>query len=342
MSDTPDKDDGAGSENSARQASDQAAEPGKPKRRVRRAVVVSLVSLLGVAIAAAVGIYAYVNHAVSSVPRVPVRNLAASGPGQTFLITGSPWQPGGTPVKGVKPIHSKLVMLLHINANGRTGGVVGISGDTMVNVPGLGFKPLWYAYEAGGPSLLVQAVSRLTGVPINHFAEIDLNHLTSLVDAVGGVTVTLPAASSDGGHLFTAGVNHLTGITATYYAFDHSLTDQGELLRQENVLRAILDKIAADHLLTSPITAIRVLNAITGALTVDSNMTNSEIESLARKLGGLGSGAATFVIAPTQTVHGALVPNTAVTDQLWTALKKNSIANFARAFPATVAPQVVS
>src|SRR5579859_4709885 len=215
MSDTPDKDDGADSENSARQANDQAAEPGKPKRRVRRAVVVSLVSLLGVAIAAAVGIYAYVNHAVSSVPRVPVRNLAASGPGQTFLITGSPWQPGGTPVKGVKPIHSKLVMLLHINANGRTGGVVGISGDTMVNAPGLGFKPLWYAYEVGGPSLLVQAVSRVTGVPINHFAEIDLNHLTSLVDAVGGVTVTLPAASSDGGHLFTAGVNHLTGITAT-------------------------------------------------------------------------------------------------------------------------------
>ena len=34
---------------------------------------------------------------------------------------------------------------------------------------------------------------------------------------------------------------------------------------------------------------VSVLNALTSALTVDSNMTNSEVESLARQLGGLGS-----------------------------------------------------
>jgi len=344
MTDTPVKDDGAGSEPSAGRASDQAAEPGKPKRRTRRVVLVSLGSVLAVAIAAAIGIYAYVNHAVSSIPRVHVGHLATGGgqgSGETFLITGSKWQPTGTAIQGVPPIASKLIMLLHLNANGRTGGVVAIPGDAMVPVPGFGTKPLWYAAKVGGPSLLVLTVSQLTGLPINHYAAVDLNHVTSLVDAIGGVNVTLSASSIDSGHLFTAGVNQLTGITASYYAFDQALSDNAEMLRQENLLRAILVKIGNDHLLIRPFTAIRVLNAITGTMTVDSNLTNSEVESLARKLGDLGGNAATFVTAPTLTVNGKLVLNTAVANQLWKAIRQNSIAKFASSFTATVTPEAV-
>jgi polyisoprenyl-teichoic acid--peptidoglycan teichoic acid transferase len=343
MTDTPDKDNGAGSAPSARRASGQAGEPGKPKRRVRRGVLVSVASLLVVAIAAAVGIYAYVNHAVSSIPRVHVGNLSgsASGSAQTFLITGSPWEPTGTEVQGVPANYSKLIMLLHINANGRTGAVVGIPSDAMVSVPGVGIKPLWYAFKAGGPSLLVLTVRQLTGVPINHYAEIDLNHMTSLIDAIGGVDITLSSASRSFGHTFSAGVNHLTGLTAVYYSRDPSLTDQARMLRQEDLLRAILIKIADDHLLTNPITAIRVLNAITSTLTVDSNMSNSQVESLARKLGTLGGNAATFVTAPTQTVNGQLVLNAPIASQLWTATEKNTIAKFATTFPATVTPEIV-
>jgi LCP family protein required for cell wall assembly len=341
MTDTPDKDDGASSRPSAARASDQAVEAGKPKRRGRRFVLVSLGSILAVAIAAGFGIYAYVNHAVSSIPRVHVGHLSGAGSGETFLIAGSPWEPGGTPVPGVAANYTKLFMLLHINANGRTGAVVGIPGDAMVDVPGMGTKPLWDAFKVGGPSLLVLTVHQLTGVPINHYAEIDLNHMTSLVDAVGGVTVTLPASSKAYGHTFSAGVNNLTGITAVYYARDPLLSDQARMLREENLLRAILIKIAGDHLLTNPVTAIRVLNAITSTLTVDSNMSNSSIESLARKLGTLGANAATFVTVPTQTVNGQLVLNAPVASQLWTTIKKNSIATFATTFPAAVTPAVV-
>jgi LCP family protein required for cell wall assembly len=341
MTDTPVKDGGTNSEPSASRASDQAAEPGKPRRRVRRVVLVSLGSVLAVAIAAAVGIYAYVNHTVSSVPRVHVGGLVGTGSGETFLIAGAPNEPNGTPVQGVRPQWTKLFMLLHINPDGRAGGVVSIPGDTMVQVPGVGAEPLWIAFKTGGPSLLVSTVTHLTGIPVNHYAELNLSHLTKLIDAVGGVNVTIPVASTSYGHLFSSGVNHLTGITATYYDLDPSISDQVRVLRQENLLRAIMIKIADDHLLTNPVTTIRLLNAITGALTVDSNMTNSDIESLARKLRSLGTSAATFVVTPTKTVDGELVPNTVVADQLWTAIKKNSIAKFATAFPAAVTPLVV-
>jgi len=333
MSDKPDK----------AEEGDSEQDQGGRKHRVRRILLISLGSFLALAVVAGVGIYAYVNHVASSIPRIHVSGLAGSGSAeQTFLITGAPWEPTGKPIPGIPPQFTKLFLLLHINPGGRSGGVVAIPGDVMVHVPGVGAEPLWIAFKTGGPSLLVSTVTQLTGIPINHYAEINLTHLTQLIDTVGGVDVTIPVASASYGHLFSAGVNHLTGITATYYDLDPSISDETRTLRQENLLRAILVKIANDHLLTNPVTTIRLLNAITGTLTVDSNMTNSDIESLARKLGSLGSlGAATFVVVPTRTVHGELLLNTVLADQLWTATEKNSIANFATAFPSTLTPQVV-
>lgn len=194
------------------------------------------------------------------------------------------------------------------------------------------------------PTLLALTVHQFTGVPINYYAEIDLNHMRSLVDAIGGVNVTLSASGKSYGHTFSVGVNHLTGITAIYYARDPSLTDEARMLREENLLRAILLKIASDHLLTNPVTAIGVLNAITGTLTVDSNLTNSEVLLPARKLGGLGGNAATFVTAPTQTVNGKLVLNPAVTRP---ALNSDGeefdreICQCLPCHPATLTPEVL-
>jgi hypothetical protein len=86
---------------------------------------------------------------------------------------------------------------------------------------------------------------------------------------------------------------------------------------------------------------VRVLNSITSALTVDSNMTNSEIGSLARNFGHLGGSAGTFVVTPTHTVNGNLVLNAPLAGQLWTAIKQDSIAAFAQQHPATVIPTSV-
>jgi LCP family protein required for cell wall assembly len=318
--------------------------PDRRKRPPWRVALIALGALLGLVLAVAAGGYAYVNHLASSIPRVKVAHLVAatSSSGQTFLVTAIPFGPTG--INGQKtslPNYSKLVMLLHINASGRAGGAVVIPGDTSVNVPGHGTRPLWYALEAGGPSLLVETVTDLTGVPLNHYAQIDFNHVAGLVDAIGGVTVTIPDTTTSFGQTFHAGINHLTGITAVYYARDPSLADEGRTLRQEVLVRDVLAKIGNEHLITNPVTMVRVLNAITSALTVDSNLTNSEVMSLARHLGGLGSSAATFVTAATRTVHGKLVVNLAIDNQLWTAIKQDEIAGFAAKHPSTVTPQAV-
>jgi len=314
------------------------------RRRPWRIALISLGSLLGLVLVVAAGGYLYVNHLVSSIPRVKVAYLAAvtANSGQTFLVTANPLGPTGANGQSTSlPNYSKLFMLLHINANGKAGGAVTIPGDTVVNVPGFGAHPLWYALQKGGPSLAVETIARLTGDPINHYARVDFTHVATLVDAVGGVDVTIPKTSTSFGQTFQAGVNHLTGVTAVYYARDPSLSDEDRTLRQEVLVRNVLAKIGDDHLLTNPVTMVHVLKVITSALTVDSNMTNSEVTSLARQLGGLGSSAATFVTAATRTVHGQLVVNPAIDNQLWTAIKHNNIEGFAAMHSSLVTPPVV-
>ena len=315
--------------------------PHRRKRRPWRVALVVLGSFLGLVLAVAAGGYAYVNHLVSSIPRVNVAYLApvTPGSGQTFLFTASaygPTEPSGlTP----SPNYSELFMLIHINANGKAGGAVTIPGDTIVNVPGHGSHPLYYALKTGGPSLAVHTITTVTGVPINHYARIDFNHVAGLVNAIGGVQVTIPKATTAFGQTFHAGVNQLTGVTAVYYARDPSLSQSARTLRQEVLVRDTLAKIGNEHLLTNPLTMVSVLNALTSALTVDSNMTNSEVTSLAKQLGGLGGSAATFVTAATQKVNGKLVLNPAIDNQLWTAIEHDGIAGFAAKYPSTVTPQ---
>ena len=216
--------------------------PNRRKRRPWRIALIAIGSLLGLAIAVAAGGYAYVNHLASSIPRIKVADLVApTSSEQTILVTANPFGPTGLNGQSTSvPAYSKLFMLLHINANGKAGGAVTIPGDTIVNVPGHGAQPLWEADKEGGPSLVVKTITAATGVPINHYARIDFNHVSNLMDAVGGITVTIPKTTTAFGQTFQQGANFLTGVTAVYYARDPALNDEDRTLRQEVIVRKTL------------------------------------------------------------------------------------------------------
>jgi LCP family protein required for cell wall assembly len=349
MSDMLDTNDEARSGHSAGPAGDPPAEnpradPSrhKRKRRLTRRVLIMLGSLLSVVVLAAVGIFAYLIHTESSIPRLHVSGLVPLPglDGATFLITTFQRGPAEASTTEKAEVYAaNLVMLLHTDANGKGGGAITIPGDVRVNVPGHGTEPLWNAYVQGGPSLLVQTLTQFTKIPINHYARIDFAHISALVDAVGGVDVTVPTATTGSGYSFAKGVNHLTGVTAIYYARDPSLSNQDRLERQENLVRTLMTTIAGDHLFTRPLTTVHVLSAITSMLAVDSNFTNSDIDSLVKQFGSLSADAATFVTAPTQTVGKNQVLIPALDNQLWSAVKHDSIAAFSRKYPSTVTPQ---
>ena len=159
--------------------------------------------------------------------------------------------------------------------------------QAVVQIPGHGRGKLQDALTYGGPSLLVQTVEDLTHVQINHYARIDFNHVANVVNVMNGVDVTLPDAATSFGYSFHVGVNHLGGVAALDYARQTSLTEEGRVLRQQSLIRAVIHKLYVEHLLTNPVTMYRVLHALIGMLTVDSNFTNAELQHLALEIRGL-------------------------------------------------------
>jgi len=71
---------------------------------------------------------------------------------------------------------------------------------------------------------------------------------------------------------------------------------------------------------------------------VESDFTNSDIDSLVKQFGSLSADAATFVIAPTLTVGKNQMLTPALDNQLWAAVKHDSIAAYAAANPSAVTP----
>src|ERR1700722_3868972 len=331
---------------------DPQVEPTRHKRKRRRSrLLLTLGSLLGVVILVVAGIFVYVNFVESSIPRVHVKHLVALPGllGATFLINTAVQAPARmTPAQASEFGASNLIMLLHTNADGNGGGSVSIPGSVRLPVPGHGTEPLWEAFAQGGPSLLVQTLTQATGISINHYARVDFAHISGLVDAVGGVNVTVPAATTATGgaagtaavaaYSFPQGVNHLTGVTAVNYARDPFITPQDRLGRQESLFRTLLTTIAPAKLFAHPVTTVHVLNAVTTMLAVDSNFTNADIDSLIKQFGSLTADAATFLTAPTQALgnNQTLVP--ALDAPLWAAVKNGSLAAYAKANPATVTP----
>ena len=314
--------------------------PPKRRRRGLRITLLSLASLVVLLGATALGAFIYVDHELGSIPRIPVRYLAKDTPseGMTMLLTDT--GDGTAAVNSVKQTAAAggMILLLHIDAGNKATGVVSIPPGTVVSVPGHGRMQIDDVDAIGGPSLLVETVHDLTGVPINHFARIDFVHVSVLVDALGGVSIRLPSATKSFGHLFRAGVNQIGGIEALEYTGDPTLTDAGREQRQQYLTRVILDKVGSEHVLINPLKMNGVLRALVSMLTVDSNFSNSQVESLATQLGGLAGSASTYITAPTQVANGSEVLAPAQSAALWSAVRNGTIAAFAEKYPDSVTP----
>jgi len=346
----------AGAEHSASSAPPR---PAKRKRRARTIALVSVTSVVAAAGAVALGGFVAVRHLEGNIHRIP--NVftglavdrqpampAATRRSMTILLTGSPTLPAVRHGHGID--HSStapepasgLISLVHINASQKAGAIVSIPPNTLVNVPGHGRQQIGSLLQIGGPSLLIGTVERLTRVRIDHYSVVNFSGVDAALVPLGGVNVAVPQQITSNGAVFHAGINHLTSVTAFDYVGQASLSVDGRVLRQQALLRAILDKLARDHLVSHPTSGFSVLNSFTKALSVDSNFSNSELRALAMHLRLLGTGAGTFVSAPVQrTGSGSQAGFTlkpAISAQLWTSIRNDDVAAFAQQHPSTVTP----
>jgi anionic cell wall polymer biosynthesis LytR-Cps2A-Psr (LCP) family protein len=330
----------------------------KRSKILRRIALVSVSSLVVLVSTVAGGGYLVVNHLASNVQRLPgIAALhapdqpvmpAATRTSMTVLLTSSgkrPKQIGGTGLLGssTKPqALSGLISLVHLNANGQGGAVVNIPPNAVVYVPGHGRMMLWSTLPLGGPSLLIETVERLTNVRITHYSVFDLRGAVGIIRAVKGVSVHVPYAFTSEGFTFRAGINHLTAATFLPYERQPGVSEVDRMELQQNLLRAMLLKIAHLHLLEHVGTDYKLLWAITGALSVDTDFSNSQLEDFTLRLSHLPSSAGTFITAPTSGATGAgtgpVYLYRSITDALWQAIRHDAVAAFARRYPSTRTP----
>jgi LCP family protein required for cell wall assembly len=159
------------------------------------------------------------------------------------------------------------------------------------------------AYAAGGPQLAVATVEQATGIPIDHYIEIDFSGFVSMVDALGGVEVCVPSAVRDekSGLDLPAGRSRVTGVDGLAYVraryFD-SRGDLGRIERQQKFLGAMVAEATSAGVLLNPLKLTRFVNAALDSVQTDPALERSDIVDLATRLRGLSADKVSFLTVP--------------------------------------------
>ena len=308
--------------------------------RGRRAVAVgclSLVVLLGAGIAFALVVSERLGNNVTRVhDAFGTLDESARPPATgalTFLLVGTDSRSETTPVgvlaNGTNS-ESDVVMVAQVAPDRRSATIVSIPRDTWVDIPDRRANRIATAYSAGGPSLLIRTVEGLTDLRIDHFAVIDFAGFRSMVDAVGGIDVDVPAPVG----AFGRGVNHMNGAQALAYVRDPSGYLRGDRARrQQTALRGMLTKAASSGTLTDPVQLYDFLDAASRSVGVDDTLSNGGMRALGLKLSELGPGGVIFVRAPVAEVgqQGGVPAVHLDRDRaqaLWTAVRDGAVADF--------------
>jgi LCP family protein required for cell wall assembly len=159
----------------------------------------------------------------SSMKRVGADTSAALAPGgfsaTNILISGSDSRQGNnTFVPGDEgPGLSDVVMILQVRWT--KAKLLSIPRDTRVILGRFGEQKINAALPLGGPPLLIQAVSDLTGLRIHRYMAVDFAGFVELTDSLGGVELCLDNAERDSysGLSLPAGCQNVGGEQALAY-----------------------------------------------------------------------------------------------------------------------------
>lgn len=176
---------------------------------------------------------------------------------------------------------SDTMILARIDPGNLIVTLVSIHRDTLVEINGVQQK-MNAAYSLGGIAKVIEVVSNFAGVPISHYAQVDIDGLAAVTDAMGGVWVNVPYTIDDPmmGHL-DGGEQKLTGEQAlilcrSRHAFDYM--GDGDRYRAAHQ-RLFLSAMASQLFASTPQTMLSVINTAANYITTD--FTIDQIASLA-------------------------------------------------------------
>jgi LCP family protein required for cell wall assembly len=157
------------------------------------------------------------------------------------------------------------------------------------------------AASAAGARATIGAVQQLTGLPIAHFAAVNLAGFADISSAIGGVPVCLraPAQDSYTGLSLPAGPQQIGGPEALAFVRQRHGLPNGDLdriARQQVFLAGATERLLSTNTLADPFALGRISEAVSRSVTLDAGW---DVLGFARQMQGLSAGAVTFRTIPT-------------------------------------------
>jgi LCP family protein required for cell wall assembly len=221
--------------------------------------------------------------------------------------------------------NTDTIILVRIPNNGKSATAISIPRDTYVSAPGLGKTKINGVYgqtkeekrvslvESGvapaeadaegteaGREALIKTVADLTGVTVDHYAEIGLLGFALITDALGGVNVCLkePVYEPLSGADFPAGWQKLNGPQALSFVRQRHDLPRGDLdrvVRQQVVMASLAHQVISGKTLSSPATMNRLQRAIQRSVVLSSGW---DIMDFVNQLQKLAAGKIAFATIP--------------------------------------------
>ncbi|MFF5371120.1 LCP family protein [Streptomyces sp. NPDC013187] len=218
--------------------------------------------------------------------------------------------------------HADTTLVLHVSKDRTNATVLSIPRDLITDIPDCpttqedgtekvipGKQRARFNESLGQedrtPSCTMRTITELTGLKMDHFMVADFNAVKTLTSAVGGVDVCLAKDIKDKDSKLDLpkGEHTIEGEDAlAFVRTRHSVGFGGDLSRielQQQFLGSMMRKLKSNDTLTSPSKMIKLAEAGTKALTVDSQIsTIKKLADLGAELGKFDTKNLTFATVP--------------------------------------------
>ena len=218
------------------------------------------------------------------------------------------------------------LILVHIPNNGQPPVAFSMPRDAYVSIPGHGMHKINSAFGRGkseavsalqqqgvtdpaeidrraseaGRQLMLATVAQLTGVGIDHYAEVNLLGFYQLTNAIGGVPVCLrtPVHDSYSGASFRAGPQKVAGTDALAFVRQRHGLPRGDLdrvVRQQAFLAGLSRTMTSTGVLASPTKLSGLIQSVNQSIVLDKGW---DVLAFASKMRGMAGGSTTFSTIP--------------------------------------------
>ncbi|MDW5612020.1 LCP family protein [Mycolicibacterium sp. D5.8-2] len=223
--------------------------------------------------------------------------------------------------------NTDTIILIRIPNNGQSATAISIPRDSYVESPGIGKMKINGVYgsvhleemkelveeqgvdpavaepeaQAAGREQLIKTVANLTGVTVDHYAEIGLLGFALITDALGGVNVCLnaPVYEPLSGADFPAGWQKLNGTQALSFVRQRHDLPRGDLdrvARQQAVMASMAHEVISSKTLSSPTTLNNLEDAVQRSVVLSDGWNIMDFVEQLQKLAGGNIAFATIPI----------------------------------------------